>query len=121
MVGQCNGTFFKGFSKTKKKKTFKIVFLLPFTSCRKVFVKMSAYELSYIFSMLNDLTQMINFPMQIPDCHSESPALLHLFFSSDANICSTMAFPPLANFDQVVVSFPLTFHQTQNGIPCFIT
>ena len=45
MIGQCNGKFFKGFSKTKKKKTFKIAFLLPFTSCRKVFVKMSAYEL----------------------------------------------------------------------------
>ena len=27
----------------------------------------------------NDLTQMINFPTRIPDCHSHSPALLDLF------------------------------------------
>ena len=76
MIGQCNGKFFKGFSKTKKKKTFKIAFLLPFTSC----VKMSAYELCYNFSILNDLTQMVNFATQIPDCHSESCSFAFIFF-----------------------------------------
>ena len=47
---------------------------------------------------------MVNFPTQIPDCDSHSPALLDLFLSSDASICSTMAFPPLENSDHVVVS-----------------
>ena len=29
-------------------------------------------ELSYIFSISNDLTQMVNFPTQIPACYSQS-------------------------------------------------
>ena len=52
---------------------------------------------------------MVNFPTQIPDCDSHSPALLDLFLSSDASICSTMAFPPLGNSDHVVVSVSIDF------------
>ena len=52
---------------------------------------------------------MVNFPTQIPDCDSHSPALLDLFFSSDLSICSTMAFPPLGNSDHVVVSVSIDF------------
>ena len=52
---------------------------------------------------------MVNFPTQIPDCDCHSPALLDLFLSSDASICSRMAFPPLGNSDHVVVSFSITF------------
>ena len=66
-------------------------------------------ELCYNFSISNDLTQMVNFPTRIPDCDSHSPALLDLFFSSDASICSTMAFPPLGNSDHVVVSVSIDF------------
>ena len=67
-------------------------------------------ELCYNFSISNDLTQMVHFPTRIPDCDSHSPALLDLFISSDASICSTMASPPLGNSGHVVVSqFPLTF------------
>ena len=47
---------------------------------------------------------MVIFPTWIPGCDSHSPALLNLFISPDASICSTMAFPPLGNFDHVVVS-----------------
>ena len=36
-------------------------------------------------------------------------ALLDLFLSSDASICSTMAFPPLGNSDHVVVSVSIDF------------
>ena len=57
----------------------------------------------------NDLTQIVNFPTRIPDCDSHSPALLDLFISSDASICSTIAFPPLGNSDHVVsvsIDFP---------------
>ena len=66
-------------------------------------------ELCYNFSISNDLTQMVNFPTRIPDCDSHSPALLDLFISSDASICSTMVFPPLGNSDHVVsvsIDFP---------------
>ena len=52
---------------------------------------------------------MVNFPTRIPDCDSHSLALLDLFLSSDASICSIMAFLPLGNSDHVVsvsVDFP---------------
>ena len=66
-------------------------------------------ELCYNFSILNDLTQMVNFPVQIPDCDCHSAALLDLFLSSDASICSKMAFSPLGNSDHVVVSVSIDF------------
>ena len=52
---------------------------------------------------------MVNFPTQIPDCDSHSPALFNLFLPSDARICSTMAFTPLGNSDHVVVSVSIDF------------
>ena len=52
---------------------------------------------------------MFNFPARIPDCDSDSPALLDLFLSSDTSICSTMAFPPQGNSDHVVVSVSIDF------------
>ena len=61
-------------------------------------------ELCYNFSISDDLTQMNNFPIWIPDCDSHSPALLDLFLCSDTSICSTIAFPSLGNSDHVVVS-----------------
>ena len=66
-------------------------------------------ELCYNFSISNDLTQMVDFPTRIQDCDSHSPALLDLFISSDASICSAMAFPPLGNSDHVVVSVSVDF------------
>ena len=68
-----------------------------------------AGELCYEFFISNDLTQMVNFPTWIPDCDSHSPALLHLFISSDTSICSTMAFPTFGNSDHVVVSVLIDF------------
>ena len=52
---------------------------------------------------------MVNSPTWISDCDSHNPALLHIFLSSDASICSTMAFPPLENSDHVVVSVSIDF------------
>ena len=66
-------------------------------------------ELCYNFSISNDLTQIVNFPTRVPDCNSHSPALLDFFLSSDASICSTMAFPLLGNSDHVVVSVSIDF------------
>ena len=67
-------------------------------------------EFCYNFSNSNDLTQMVNFPNQIPHCDFHSLALLDLFPSSDTSTCSKMAFPPLGNFDIVIsvsIEFPL--------------
>ena len=66
-------------------------------------------ELCYKFSLSNDLTQMVNFSTRIPDCDSHSPALLDLFISSDASICSTMAFPLFGNSDHILVSVSIDF------------
>ena len=66
-------------------------------------------ELCYNFSISNDLTQIVNFPIRIPDCDSHSPAFVDLFISSDASICFTMAFRPLGNPDHVVVSVSIDF------------
>ena len=52
---------------------------------------------------------MVDFPTQILDCYSHSPALLDFFLSSDASICSKMAFHPLGNSDHVVVSVSIDF------------
>ena len=59
---------------------------------------------SFDFFVSNDLTQMVNFPAQIPDS-----ALLDLFISSDASMSSTMAFPTFGNSDYVVVSVSMDF------------
>ena len=66
-------------------------------------------ELCYNFSILIDLTQMVNFPTQISDCNSHSPSLLDLFLSSDTSISSTIAFPPLTNSDHVIFSVSIGF------------
>ena len=52
---------------------------------------------------------MVDFPTQIPDCDSHSPALLDLFVSSNAGNCSTMAFLPLGNSDHIVASVSIDF------------
>ena len=64
---------------------------------------------SYNFSISNNLTQVVNFPTHIPDCYSHSPALLNVFISSEASICSTAAFPPLGNSNHAVVPVSIGF------------
>ena len=64
-------------------------------------------ELCYIFSVSNDLTQMVNFCTRV--CDSRSPAHVDLFLSSGASICSAMAFSPVIYSDNVVVSVSIDF------------
>ena len=66
-------------------------------------------ELCYNFSISNNCTQMVNFPTWIPDCDYQGSALLYLFISSDASICSTMAFHTLGNFNHVAFSVSIDF------------
>ena len=77
-------------------------------------------KLCYNFSISNDLTQMVNFPTQIPDCDSHSSACLDLFVSSEASICCAMASLHWEILVMLLSQFPLTFHQTQNVMPHFI-
>ena len=55
---------------------------------------------------------MVNFPTWTPDCDFLSPALLDFVLSSDASIGSAMAFPPLGNPDDAVVSVSIDFPST---------
>ena len=50
---------------------------------------------------------MVSFPSWMPDC--DSTFLLFGFLFSDANICSTISFPPLGNSDHVAVSVFIDF------------
>ena len=76
-------------------------------------------ELCYNFSISNNLTQMINFPTQIPDCDSHSPAVLDLFLLMIVFLLQRL-FLHWEIFSMLLSQFPLTFCRTQNGIPCFI-
>ena len=59
---------------------------------------------------------MVNFPMRVLGCNSHSLAVLDLFISSDASICSAMVFPPLGNSDHVVsVSIDFLSKSQQNA------
>ena len=62
---------------------------------------------SVINLISNELTQMFNFPTQIPDCDSHSPALVDLYLSSDASIWLSLHWELLI---MLLSQFPLTFH-----------
>ena len=61
-----------------------------------------------IFVSQVNLLGLLTFLLRpLTDCYS--PALLDLFFSSDASICSTIAFPPMGTSDHIVVSISIDF------------
>ena len=74
-----------------------------------ILVKLIGLVNSDNFSISNDLNQVVNFLSWVPDRDSHSPALLDFFISSDASICSAMAFPPLGNSYRFVVSVSIKF------------
>ena len=55
-------------------------------------------ELCYNFSISSDLTQMVSFLTQFPDCDSQSPALLDFFLSSDASVFFYNGFSSIGKF-----------------------
>ena len=59
--------------------------------------------------LMNDLTQMLNFPTQIPDCDSHRPLLTVVFVLKWL----------LLHWEILIMllpQFPLTLHQAQNGM-----
>ena len=75
-------------------------------------------ELCYNFSISNDPTEIVNFPTWISDYDSHGLAILDLFISSDASICSKMALPPLRNSDHVAFSVSIDFPiSSKQGAP----
>ena len=106
---------------------FFFLYRSPSSSLCTVFDSISS-NIDEVLSINPSNAQIVDFPTRIPDCDSHSPALLNLFLSSDASICSTMTFPPLGNSDHVVVSvsidFPsnsqrdASFHRVAYGYSC---
>ena len=74
-------------------------------------------ELCYNFSISNDLTQMVNFPTGIPDCHG--PAIFDLFLLMLVFVLQWLSL----HWEILIMllsQFPLTFYQIHNGMPHFI-
>ena len=66
-------------------------------------------ELCYNFSVLNDLTHLVNFLTWLTDCDSYGPALLDLFISSNASLVPQL-FPCHSDVCIMLLSqYPLTF------------
>ena len=53
---------------------------------------------SVVILISNDLTHMVNFPLGSLIVTLKSPALLGLFLSSEASVCSTKTFPSIGKF-----------------------
>ena len=77
-------------------------------------------ELYYNFSTSNDLTQMVNFPIWIPDYDFHSPPLLDLFLSSENSFFFQLLFFHWEILIILLSQFLLAFFQTQNRMPHFI-
>ena len=85
-------------------------------------------ELSYNFFISNDLTQMVNFPTQIPDLQiTDSRLILIVLLFWIYFFPLTLAIVPqwLSLHWEILVillsQFPLTFHQIHKRMPHFIT
>ena len=77
-------------------------------------------ELGYNFSILNDLTQMVNFPTWTPECDSHSPALLDFFLLMLVFVLQWL-FLHREILIMLLSQFPLNLHQFHNEMPHFIT
>ena len=72
-----------------------------------------------IFLSQMTLLRWLTFPLEYQTVILTVLNLLDLFLFSDSSICSTMAFPPLANSDHVV-SVSIDFPLNSQHDPCFI-
>ena len=67
-----------------------------------------------IFLSLTTLLRWLNFLLE--SLTVTLTVLLIWFISSDASICSTVAFPPFGNSDHVIVSVSIEFPSNSKGI-----
>ena len=63
---------------------------------------------------------MVNFPTRIPDCDSDSPAVLDLLIFFNPQHLFYSGFPSIGNSDHIVAFTPLNFFLTQKGMSVFI-
>ena len=74
--------------------------------------------LPFARTILKDLTQVVNFPTQIPDCDSHSPALLDFFLLTLVFVLQWLS----RHWEILIMlsQFPLTFRRIHNRMPRFI-
>ena len=68
-----------------------------------------------IFLSQMPLLRWLTFLLNYLDCDCHSPDLLDVCISSNSSICATITFPPLGNFDHVVVSVSIDFPSNSKG------
>ena len=69
-----------------------------------------------------DITQVTNFPTQIPECDSDSSTLLDSFLPFNLNICSNIAFCPWENSHNVALSVSIDFPSNlESNVPFYCT
>ena len=61
------------------------------------------------FAMVQDLTQIVDSPICIPDRDDHQPYILDLFLSSNPDSCTVTSHPPLGKSDHMVVSIDVKF------------
>ena len=76
-------------------------------------------ELRYNFSILNNITQIVNFPPQIPDCDSDCPAFFNFFLLTLVFILQWLSLI-WEILTMLLFQFPSTFFQTQNRMSRFM-
>ena len=59
--------------------------------------------------MAQDLTQIVDFPIHIPDRDDHQPYILDLFLCSNPDSCTVTSHHPLEKSDHVVVSVTVMF------------
>ena len=77
-------------------------------------------ELCCNFTISDDLTQIFNFPTQIPDCDSRSSALLDLYLLLRQVFVLQWLSPHWEILIMLLSQFLLVFCQTHKGMPHFI-
>ena len=93
------------------------MFSTGFTSLRVLLLFLYGSPSSSLCTFIR-LTQIDNFSTWISEYDSQSPALLDFFPSSEASICSTMAFPLLGNSEHIIVIVSIDFPSNlQRDVP----
>src|ERR1700755_888472 len=64
----------------------------------------TAGERAFIFSIQNDLEQLVQLPTRIPDRLGDEPNILDLFLTSNPSPYTVKLFPPLGSSDHLLIS-----------------
>ena len=90
--------FLTGFTPFSVLLLFPLSIIFFFVSHDFDAISTNIVEVLSINPFVNEVTQFVEFPTQIPDCDSHSATLSDLFNYFGASICPAISFPPLETF-----------------------